>query len=73
MRRTTVLAIDTSNSMRGERIAAAKQAATLFLETAPADVAVGLVSFDDDVQVLVKPSRDRAALRERGGRPDAHP
>ncbi|WP_445255885.1 type II secretion system F family protein [Nocardioides aurantiacus] len=64
VRRTTVLAIDTSNSMRGERIAAAKQAATLFLETAPADVAVGLVSFDDDVQVLVKPSRDRAALRE---------
>ncbi|KQT94431.1 hypothetical protein ASG49_06010 [Marmoricola sp. Leaf446] len=63
VRRTTVLAIDTSNSMRGERIAAAKQAATLFLDSAPADVAVGLVSFDDDVEVLVEPSRDRAALR----------
>ncbi|ROR90452.1 type II secretion system F family protein [Nocardioides aurantiacus] len=63
VRRTTVLAIDTSNSMRGERIAAAKRAAALFLDTAPPDVAVGLVSFDDDVQVLVEPSRDRAALR----------
>lgn len=63
VRRTTVLAIDTSNSMRGERITAAKRAAALFLDSAPKDVAVGLVSFDDDVQVLVKPSRNRAALR----------
>ena len=63
VRRTTVLAIDTSDSMRGPRIEAAKRAATTFLDTAPADVSVGLVSFDTDVEVLVKPTRDRAPLR----------
>ncbi|MDP3894728.1 VWA domain-containing protein, partial [Nocardioides sp.] len=63
VRRTTVLAIDTSNSMRGERIAAAKAAASTFLDTAPADVFVGIVTFDSDVTQALAPTRDRAAAR----------
>ena len=62
--RTTVLAIDTSRSMAAAgRFAAAKAAATTYLDTVPDDVAVGIVSFDDDVTVALKPTPDRAAAR----------
>lgn len=60
VRRTTVLAIDTSGSMSGRRFEAAKRAAATFLETAPADVEVGIVSFDDDVETELEPTTDRA-------------
>lgn len=63
VRRTTVLAIDTSNSMEGERIAAAKSAALTYLESVPANVEIGIVTFDNDVVVRQQPSRDREALR----------
>jgi tight adherence protein B len=59
VQRTTVLAIDTSNSMRGERFDAAKSAARSFLAEVPADVAVGIVSFDGDVEVELDPTTDR--------------
>jgi tight adherence protein B len=61
VQRTTVLAIDTSGSMVGARFAAAKRAATTFLDTVPDDVAVGIVSFDSDVVTELEPSTDRAA------------
>ncbi len=50
MQRTTVLAIDTSDSMAaGGRFEQAKAAAQAFLDSVPGDVRVGLVTFDDDV------------------------
>lgn len=60
VRRTTVLAIDTSSSMRGSRIAEARKAALTYLDTVPANVRIGIVTFDDAVVVRQKPSLDRA-------------
>lgn len=60
--RTTVLAIDTSNSMaQNGRFEAAKAAALTFLETVPDDVAVGIVTFDGDVSTALEPTTDRGA------------
>lgn len=59
--RTTVLAIDTSNSMRGERFAAAQAAAREFINTAPDDVYIGIVTFDSDVETALPPTQDRAS------------
>ncbi|MDP3968409.1 MAG: type II secretion system F family protein [Nocardioides sp.] len=61
IRRTTVLAIDTSRSMRGARFREAKSAAAAFLRTAPDDVRVGIVSFAADVTVAQPPTLDREA------------
>jgi len=63
VQRTAVLAIDTSNSMKGDRITEAKAAATTFLDTVPDNVQVGIVTFDDSVVVRQKPSLDRDASR----------
>ena len=63
VRRTTVLAMDTSNSMRGERFEAARAAADTFLETVPDDVEVGIVTFDSDVEVALEPGTDRDQAR----------
>lgn len=62
--RTTVLAIDTSKSMAGKRISEARKAALTYLETVPANVQVGIVTFDNDVVVRQVPSLDRAKSRE---------
>jgi tight adherence protein B len=62
--RTTVLAMDVSNSMSGERFEAAKAAAHIFLDTVPADVSVGLVTFAADVTVAQEPTQDTEAVRE---------
>src|SRR5690606_39141823 len=59
VRRTTVLAIDTSNSMKGRRIAEARKAALNYLDTVPANVQIGIVTFDDSVAVRQQPSLDR--------------
>lgn len=61
VQRTAVLAIDVSRSMRGERFEAAKDAAQAFLETAPLDVRVGIVTFAGDVEVAQEPTLNRAA------------
>ncbi len=63
VRRTTVLAIDTSNSMKGSRIAEAKKAALSYLAAVPDNVQVGIVTFDDDVVVRQSPSLDRRRSR----------
>ncbi|GAA4694555.1 type II secretion system F family protein [Nocardioides nanhaiensis] len=60
VRRTTVLAIDTSNSMRGERFSAAKRAAESYISQLPDDVYVGLVGFADDVEEVLAPTQDHA-------------
>jgi tight adherence protein B len=63
VRRTTMLAIDTSGSMAKERIAAAKQAAVTYLDAVPANVLVGIVTFNNTVKVVQTPSLDRDASK----------
>ena len=63
VRRTTVLAMDTSMSMSGQRFAAARAAATTFLGSVPDDVEVGIVTFDGDVDLALAPSTDRDEAR----------
>ena len=63
IRRTSVLAIDTSNSMRGARFKAAKAAAFNYLDNVPEDVFVGIVSFAGDVADELVPSLDRDQAR----------
>ncbi|HET7326339.1 MAG TPA: type II secretion system F family protein [Nocardioidaceae bacterium] len=60
--RTTVLALDTSMSMRGTRFAAAKQATSAFLDSAPADLRVGLVTFAGEVVTVSEPTTDHSAV-----------
>lgn len=62
VQRTAVLAIDTSSSMsKAGRFEAAKEAAATYLDAVPADVAVGIVTFDSDVTTALEPTTDRAA------------
>jgi tight adherence protein B len=62
IKRSTVLALDVSNSMAGERFAAAKEAAVTYLAAAPDDVRIGLVTFADTVTVVHSPTTDHTAL-----------
>ncbi|HSX68831.1 type II secretion system F family protein [Nocardioides sp.] len=59
VRRTTVLAIDTSDSMNGARFTAARAAAKTYLAAVPADVQVGIVTFDKAVHTALAPTTDR--------------
>jgi tight adherence protein B len=57
-----VLAIDTSRSMAASgKIDAAKAAATTFLDTLPAGVEVGVVTFGDTAAVALAPTADHTA------------
>ncbi len=59
---TAMLVLDTSGSMKGDRITAARGAARSFVEALPDGVSVGLVTFSDQVLVVVEPTTDRAAV-----------
>ena len=62
VRRTAILTIDVSNSMRKQnRFEEAQQAAKAFLDAAPEDLYIGIVTFANDVTVAQAPSLDRAA------------
>jgi tight adherence protein B len=61
VKRTAVLAIDTSKSMAGRRFDAAKVAAREFISSVPDDVRLGIVTFAAEVTTVLPPSRDRAA------------
>ncbi|MGA8254976.1 MAG: type II secretion system F family protein [Nocardioides sp.] len=63
VQRTTILAIDTSKSMSGARFAAAKEAALAFIDAAPADVAIGIVTFDSTVDTALSPTTNRGSDR----------
>jgi tight adherence protein B len=63
LRRTAVLAIDTSQSMHGARFAAAKAAANAYLDAVPDNVYVGIVTFDSTVDRALEPTLDRDAAR----------
>lgn len=67
VQRTSVLAIDTSDSMRGTRITAAQRAARAYLAAVPDNVKVGVLTFDDKVTVRVRPTLDRAAALDAVG------
>ena len=61
--RTTVLALDVSDSMAvGGRFEQAKTAAKAFLTAVPEDVEVGLVTFAGSVTVVQEPTTDTDAL-----------
>ncbi|NYE38910.1 tight adherence protein B [Nocardioides cavernae] len=60
--RTTVLVLDASNSMEGEKLAAATSAIDSFLEAAPEDVRIGLVTFAGKVQQTIEPTTDHQAV-----------
>jgi tight adherence protein B len=63
--RTTVLALDVSESMaQGRRFDQAKAAAKAFLANVPEDVKVGLVAFAGDVEVVAEPTVDTDQLAE---------
>ncbi len=64
IKRSTVLALDVSNSMRGDRFEAAKDAALTYLAAAPGDVSIGLVTFAREVTVVQSPTTDHSALEE---------
>lgn len=64
IQRTAVLALDASESMRGERFAAAKEAARAFVDAAPTDVLIGVVSFSDEVRNVQAPTTDRTEVLE---------
>lgn len=61
--RRVVLAIDTSGSMAGDRIVAARVAATAYLARVPADVSVGLVTFSSTARSVISPTTDRGPIR----------
>ncbi|HVX18624.1 MAG TPA: VWA domain-containing protein [Acidimicrobiales bacterium] len=68
-RATVMLAIDTSLSMKAtdvqpNRLAAAKAAATAFLDVVPKDLNVGLVSFNGHATLEVAPTTDRTTVRD---------
>ncbi len=58
-----MLVIDASGSMR-PAIEAAKAAAREFVDSMPAEVPIGVVTFGDDVTVLTPPTTDRPLLSE---------
>jgi Ca-activated chloride channel family protein len=65
---TVILGVDVSGSMTAvdvspNRLAAAKSAATAFLDQLPAGVRVGLVAFSSTPRTLVEPTADRQAVR----------
>ncbi len=60
--RTTVLVLDASNSMEGEKLSAATSAIDSFLQSAPDDVRIGLVTFAGTVQQTIAPTTDHQSI-----------
>ena len=61
--RSTMLVLDTSNSMaEQDRISAATEAIKAYLAATPADIRVGLVMFAGKVKQVIEPSVDRTAI-----------
>ncbi len=63
LKRTVILAIDVSDSMKGAKFDAAKVAADTFLDNVPAGVDVGVVTFASAVDLAQEPTQDLDAVR----------
>lgn len=61
--RAVVVVLDTGPVLAGASLRAAQDGLLALAESAPADVAIGLVTVGDRAAVVVRPTRDRAALR----------
>jgi tight adherence protein B len=59
---TSMLVVDTSGSMAGQRLETAKEAARIYLNSVPPNARVGLVTFAGTASVRVPPTNDRAAV-----------
>ncbi len=64
VRRTAILAIDVSKSMEGDKFAAAQDAARAYVDAAPDDVYIGLVTFASDVTTVEAPTQNHDDLDE---------
>jgi tight adherence protein B len=62
--RGAMLVVDTSGSMGASGMTTVRSAASAFLADAPADVAVGLVSFAGTAGVDVAPTKDRGRVQK---------
>ncbi len=63
-----IVVLDTSGSMRGEALTAAKSAAAAFIRRLPTEARIGVVSFGETVTVHSEPGTDRAvSLRDVQG------
>jgi tight adherence protein B len=60
-----LLVVDTSGSMKGAPIEAARAAATEFLSVVPADLRVGVVAFGTEPSLVAGPTTDRDQLASR--------
>ena len=56
--------IDTSGSMRGEKIAGVKIAVKTIIESLPTDIKVGIITFSSNAKILVPATTDRVILLE---------
>ncbi|MDX6230882.1 MAG: tight adherence protein, partial [Frankiales bacterium] len=61
-RRAVMVVVDTSGSMAGGGLVAAKAAATDFVRALPADVEVGLIAFANTVTIVAPVQSNRAAF-----------
>ncbi|MCZ3387385.1 MAG: type II secretion system F family protein [Actinomycetia bacterium] len=59
---TALLVMDTSDSMAGEKLAAAQNAARQFVSAVPSEVEIGLVTFDSVAELQVPPTTNRSNL-----------
>ena len=59
---TALLVMDTSDSMAGENLTAAKDAARQFVDSVPSEVEIGLVTFDSVAELQVAPTSSRSNL-----------
>jgi len=66
--RAVIIVLDTSGSMAGSGIAAARQAALSYLANLPSDVQAGLLTFADQPRLVVTPTANRARVRDALGR-----
>jgi len=69
--RAVVIMLDTSGSMAGSGIAAAREAALSYLAALPSDVQAGLLTFSDQPQLVVAPTVNRALVRNAVARVQA--
>lgn len=61
--RETMVVIDTSGSMSGDGISAARSAALSYMQSVPADVRLGLVTFSAQPHVVLRPTTSRASFK----------